>query len=87
MTITIKNVPDEVHQELKAQAKEHGRSLNQEILMVLKGKEVVKPQGAGKRKGISQEELAAIRALRERIGIREHMTLEEMETVIEEGRA
>lgn len=34
-TITVRNVPDHVHQHLKRRAEEHRRSLNQEMLRVL----------------------------------------------------
>jgi plasmid stability protein len=34
-TITVRNVPDHIHQHLKQRAKEHRRSLNQEVLQVL----------------------------------------------------
>jgi len=35
-TITIKNLPDNLHKALKSRAKEHGRSLNGEVLSCLK---------------------------------------------------
>jgi len=35
MTITLKNVPDDVCQELKRAAKEQGRSLNAQIIHTL----------------------------------------------------
>lgn len=35
-SITIKNLPDTLHHALKSRAKEHGRSLNGEILTCLK---------------------------------------------------
>ena len=34
-TITVRNVPDHVHQHLKRRAEEHRRSLNQEVIRVL----------------------------------------------------
>jgi len=34
-TITVRNVPDHIHQHLKRRAEEHRRSLNQEVLRVL----------------------------------------------------
>ena len=34
-TITLKNVPSEIHATLKTQARAHGRSLNREIIAVL----------------------------------------------------
>ncbi|MBU0676664.1 MAG: Arc family DNA-binding protein [Verrucomicrobia bacterium] len=34
-TITLKNVPDDLHRSLKSLAKAHGRSLNREIIATL----------------------------------------------------
>ena len=36
-SITLKNIPAELHRELKKRAEEHHRSLNKEILVTLKG--------------------------------------------------
>jgi plasmid stability protein len=36
-SITLKNVPADLHRELKKRAEEHHRSLNREILATLKG--------------------------------------------------
>jgi plasmid stability protein len=35
-TITLKNIPDDLHRELKKRAKEHDRSLNREVLATLR---------------------------------------------------
>ena len=35
-TITLKNIPAELHRELKKRAEEHHRSLNREIIATLK---------------------------------------------------
>ena len=35
-TITLKNIPTDLHRELKKRAEEHHRSLNREILATLK---------------------------------------------------
>ena len=35
-TITLKNIPAELHRELKKRAEEHHRSLNKEIIATLK---------------------------------------------------
>lgn len=34
MTLTLRNVPDAIHEQLKAQARQNRRSLNQEALAV-----------------------------------------------------
>jgi plasmid stability protein len=36
-TITLKNIPADLHRELKKRAEEHRRSLNQEVLATLRG--------------------------------------------------
>ena len=36
-SITLKNVPPEIHATLKSRAKAHGRSLNKEIIASLEG--------------------------------------------------
>ncbi|HET9784995.1 MAG TPA: Arc family DNA-binding protein [Terriglobales bacterium] len=45
-SITIKNLPPELHQKLKAMAKQGGRSLNQEILQQLRAAAVRHPTRA-----------------------------------------
>jgi plasmid stability protein len=35
-SITIKNIPDDIHQRLVAKAKNNGRSLNQEVILSLR---------------------------------------------------
>jgi plasmid stability protein len=36
-TITLKDVPPDIHEALTAQARVHGRSLNKEIIAILSG--------------------------------------------------
>ena len=45
-SITIKNLPPDLHQRLKAMAKQGGRSLNQEILQQLRAAAVRHPTRA-----------------------------------------
>ncbi|MGN6593975.1 MAG: FitA-like ribbon-helix-helix domain-containing protein [Terriglobales bacterium] len=45
-SITIKNLPPDLHQKLKAMAKQGGRSLNQEILQQLRAAAVRHPTRA-----------------------------------------
>jgi antitoxin FitA len=35
-TITLKNIPDDLHRQLKKRAEEHHRSLNREVLATLR---------------------------------------------------
>jgi antitoxin FitA len=62
-TITLKNVPDNVHIALKAQAKRHKRSLNQEALFCL-------DQALGRGSKEPQTLLKEIRDLRSRVSLK-----------------
>lgn len=80
-SITIKGLPPELHQALKARAVRHGRSLNQEIIQCLRAASslVSKPD--------IEEELAQVRALHRKMraeGV--WITPEEIEQSINEGR-
>ena len=77
-TITIKNMPDDLHRDLKARAVRHRRSLNGEIIAILE--ERLHP-----RKRTPAEVLAAVDALRERFKDF-RMTAEEIDQAINEGR-
>jgi antitoxin FitA len=58
-TITLKNVPDEVHAALKQRARRHKRSLNQEAILCL-------DLALGRGPRDPQAKLARIRSLRSR---------------------
>ncbi len=77
-TITLKNVPNDLHTALKFQAKTHGRSLNKEILCSLE-------------QMISSTPIDAKQILREAQMCREemnvYMTQRELKAMKEEGRA
>ena len=78
MNITLKDVPEKLHQSLKRRAEDHGRSLNKEVLNILDS--AVNPV---KRK--PRELLSQIEARRNR------MTAEidpnELKSIIAEGRS
>jgi len=59
--LTLKNLPDELHARLRAAAKRHRRSLNNEAIVCLEA-------GLGVPAQSVDEELAEIRALRENLG-------------------
>jgi plasmid stability protein len=63
-TITLKNVPDEVHAALKQRAKRHKRSLNQETIMCL-------DMALGRAPRAPQEMLARIRSLRSNVSTKQ----------------
>ena len=73
-SITVRNVPDEVHRALKVLAARHGRSAEAEIRDILAN--AVKPQGRkqlgsllaeiGRQAGLSDAEFAIIEQLRDK---------------------
>jgi hypothetical protein len=56
-TITLKNLPDDLHARLRAAAKQHRRSLNSEVIVCLEA-------GLATASISTDERLLAIRALR-----------------------
>jgi plasmid stability protein len=60
-TLTLKNLPDALHDRLSAAAKRHRRSLNNEAIVCLEA-------GLGAEVPSVDEELVRIRALRESLG-------------------
>ena len=76
-TITLKNVPADMHRALKARAEAHGRSLNKEIIATLEGS-----------LGATQVDAAAIlaqaRAVRESVGV--YVTQKDLKALKNAGR-
>jgi plasmid stability protein len=77
-TLTIKNIPDDLYNELKIVSEQHHRSINSEVIMCLKRS--LFPQ-----KVTPETRLAEIRALRAQI-THNAFTDEEIEQAINEGR-
>lgn len=75
--LTIKNLPDDVHQKLKQQAAEHQRSLNSEVIFCLK--QAIQPTRRS-----AEEIIAEARRLKQ--GIKGSLTIEEIDAAINEGR-
>ena len=72
-SVLIKNLPDELHQQLKLRAQRHPRSLNKELIALIEtamtedGVESVQAQGAEVQRQLAAAEerrIARIRALR-----------------------
>jgi antitoxin FitA len=72
-SVLIKNLPDELHQQLKLRAQRHHRSLNKELIALIEtamtedGVESVQAQGAEVQRQLAAAEerrVARIRALR-----------------------
>lgn len=77
MTLTLKNVPDELYERLRASADVNRRSLNREAIVCLES--VLLPA-----KPSVSEQLARIRALRAEIGVRS--SAREIDRFKREGR-
>lgn len=78
-TLTLKNVPEELVGQLKAEAKQNRRSLNQEALSRLEGSVALRRRSAG-------EAVADLRRLHKRLGSRPIMTDALIERSKREGR-
>lgn len=78
MNITLKDIPNNLHQRLRQRAESHGRSLNKEVLTILDS--AVNPI---KRK--PQELLAQIEERRNRMTTT--IDPQELEEIISEGRS
>lgn len=73
-TLTIRNLPDEVHRALRLRAAQQGRSTEAEVRVILEAS--VRPgQGVrlgtalsalGQRSGLSNDDVAALEAMRDR---------------------
>ena len=77
-TITVKNIPEDVYEQFKAQAKRNRRSINNEVIMLM--------ERAVARYRIDPEKfIEEARAIRESIDF--VITDEELEQAINEGRS
>ena len=76
--LTIKNIPDDVYNELKVVAEQHYRSINSEVIMRLK-------HSLFPKKITSEDRLITIRAMRANI-TPDALTDEEIAQAIDEGR-
>jgi plasmid stability protein len=86
-TLTLRNLPDDVHARLKERAKRNHRSVNQEIVAILASPFL--PESEGERLEQARERMRAasarIDALRSRTA--RFMTPEEIDAARKEGRA
>ena len=77
-TLTLKNIPDDVYERLKHSASLNRRSINNEAIVCLDATLApIRPS--------LQERLRCIHALRE--GVRGALSLDDMESIRNEGRA
>ena len=85
--LTIRNLPNEVHARLKAQARRNRRSLNQEVIAELSA--IGTPKSEAERLAEARERMRqALEGIDEfRKGMKRFMTPEEIDQAIEEGRA
>lgn len=77
-TLTIKNLPNSLYERLRAQAKQHRRSINSEAIVCLE--RVLTPQRID-----PESELAKIRKLRQEI-TNVYVTESDLQTAKNEGR-
>jgi plasmid stability protein len=77
-TITLKNVPENIHQALKSRAKAHGRSLNKEVICSLEQLLSGTPTDVG-------QYISEARAVREEMNV--YITQRELTAIKNEGRS
>ena len=82
-TITLRNVPDELHAMLMARARANRRSLNQQVIAELVGEGSVETEK--ERKARVEREIQRATELRSRM--RGFMTAQEIDAAKREGRA
>lgn len=73
-SVTVRNVPDEVHRAIRVRAAQHGRSIEAEVRDILES--AVKPQGRlklgsmlaeiGRKVALTEEELAIFENVRDK---------------------
>jgi antitoxin FitA len=78
LTLTLKNIPDEVYRRLKASAESHRRSMNSEAIVCLEA--ALRPGRVN-----PEERLARARALRARLPDR-LLDVEALDAIKREGR-
>ena len=79
-SITIKNIPDDLYEELKVAAKHHRRSINNEVIMMLEEKLV--PQKTSREELL--ERARQCREMTRELGV--YVTEEEIDEAINQGR-
>ncbi len=77
-SVTVRNLPDEVHRAIRIRAAQHGRSMEAEIRHILEA--AVKPQGRvklgsmlaeiGREANLTEEEFAAFESARDKSAAR-----------------
>ena len=80
-TLTIRNLPDAVHERLKAQAKRNRRSLNQEVIAQLLERQ---DSGVAERERFVNQMIAESQAVY--AAVQKPMTTEEIRRSVEAGR-
>lgn len=81
-TLTIRNLPDDLHERLRAQAKRNRRSLNQEVIAEL-------AQKSGESDAAAKKERARLMiamAAELRSQLQRTLSMEEIRAAIDEGR-
>lgn len=81
MTMTLRNVPDSVHELLKTRARQNRRSVNQEAIAVFEGVLAPKPTTRAEEVARILNEIDEDRALMPQL-----LSAREIDEAIEEGR-
>lgn len=73
-SVTVRNVPDEVHRAIRVRAAQHGRSIEAELRAILEAS--VRPQNrlklgsmlaaAGRKVGLTEEDFAILTSVRDK---------------------
>ena len=73
-SVTVRNVPDEVHRAIRVRAAQHGRSIEAEMRAILEA--AVRPQNrvklgsmlaaAGRKVGLTEEDFAILESVRDK---------------------
>lgn len=87
-TVTIRNLPDDLHAALKERAKRNRRSVNQEVIAELHAAlqpAETKEERMAHRRAINRQAAREVDRLRE--GVTRFLTEEEIREAIDEGRA
>lgn len=73
-SVTVRNVPDEVHRAIRVRAAQHGRSIEAELRAILEA--AVRPQNrlklgsmlaaAGRKVGLTEEDFAILTSVRDK---------------------
>ena len=83
-SLTLRNIPNELLEQFRADAKRERRSLNSELLLLLE--DAAQQRRAKLRRGTKAERLARLKAFTDTLPYDPDLTPEGIERVLNEGR-